>query len=64
MLAMTIVLRLLVSIHTPTQGVTVLFILKKGIEYVSIHTPTQGVTMVYLINLVDYEFQSTHPRRV
>ena len=33
-----------VSIHTPTQGVTYLYVKVKAVFDVSIHTPTQGVT--------------------
>ena len=56
----------LVSIHTPTQGVTLMLLLSvMWYLSVSIHTPTQGVTTISalfegIINL----FQSTHPRRV
>ena len=38
-------LRSLVSIHTPTQGVTAITILHRCEVSVSIHTPTQGVTL-------------------
>ena len=57
---------LCVSIHTPTQGVTLMLLLSvMWYLSVSIHTPTQGVTTISalfegIINL----FQSTHPRRV
>ena len=34
------------------------------INRVSIHTPTQGVTMFIIKTGIEYEFQSTHPRRV
>ena len=37
---------LLVSIHTPTQGVTLANLYAQGALSVSIHTPTQGVTPV------------------
>ena len=37
-----------VSIHTPTQGVTVAKVFGGYMCFVSIHTPTQGVTL-YLI---------------
>ena len=37
-----------VSIHTPTQGVTVLVIHQAHALHVSIHTPTQGVTVVWV----------------
>ena len=54
----------LVSIHTPTQGVTS----KSGYgvtsHHVSIHTPTQGVTFSIRNKTVLLQFQSTHPRRV
>ena len=33
-----------VSIHTPTQGVTMYYIISIDQTHVSIHTPTQGVT--------------------
>ena len=33
-----------VSIHTPTQGVTIVIFNGINISIVSIHTPTQGVT--------------------
>ena len=53
-----------VSIHTPTKGVT--DELKRiAKEYVvSIHTPTKGVTQLDILYLGINEFQSTHPRRV
>ena len=55
---------LLVSIHTPTQGVTSFTAVTLQVGEVSIHTPTQGVTLSS--HRVDdhYQFQSTHPRRV
>ena len=53
-----------VSIHTPTQGVTKLDISNVPTENVSIHTPTQGVTLFTALFLVQFLFQSTHPRRV
>ena len=34
-----------VSIHTPTQGVTLFFLPQGNVKLVSIHTPTQGVTL-------------------
>ena len=37
-----------VSIHTPTQGVTILSEQEQWILFVSIHTPTQGVTGGYI----------------
>ena len=37
-----------VSIHTPTQGVTLVNLQTQGALTVSIHTPTQGVTLVNL----------------
>ena len=40
--------RITVSIHTPTQGVTVLLAQSKCFWSVSIHTPTQGVTNVQI----------------
>ena len=38
-----------VSIHTPTQGVTVCAAYTNVLQHVSIHTPTQGVTIISLI---------------
>ena len=53
-----------VSIHTPTQGVTVELEGLINEELVSIHTPTQGVTGVAQGVGPFHVFQSTHPRRV
>ena len=53
-----------VSIHTPTQGVTISLLLCCSVFTVSIHTPTQGVTPPHIIHLLEILFQSTHPRRV
>ena len=53
-----------VSIHTPTQGVTQGALTEKQIQTVSIHTPTQGVTDQLGMQSVPALFQSTHPRRV
>ena len=39
-----VVPELIVSIHTPTQGVTQGALTEKQVQTVSIHTPTQGVT--------------------
>ena len=36
----------MVSIHTPTQGVTFLLVVVYHSNKVSIHTPTQGVTNI------------------
>ena len=36
----------IVSIHTPTKGVTIIFICHDKETQVSIHTPTKGVTLV------------------
>ena len=36
---------MIVSIHTPTQGVTSEYFDKQQSKNVSIHTPTQGVTL-------------------
>ena len=55
---------LVVSIHTPTKGVTTEGFLFGIAQKVSIHTPTKGVTND-LQGYSNYcEFQSTHPRRV
>jgi hypothetical protein len=53
-----------VSIHTPTQGVTVGISGDSHFGYVSIHTPTQGVTPTHRSSFDLSSFQSTHPRRV
>ena len=37
-------LRVLVSIHTPTKGVTNVNVVNNHFTHVSIHTPTKGVT--------------------
>ena len=55
---------LLVSIHTPTQGVTSFTAVTLQVGEVSIHTPTQGVTIDINATIHGGEFQSTHPRRV
>ena len=56
---------ILVSIHTPTQGVTIGGWSSVININVSIHTPTQGVTLTSA-GAWSYQsmFQSTHPRRV
>ena len=57
-------LHLLVSIHTPTKGVTWWGCSDAKKPSVSIHTPTKGVTVLpFRLNCV-LRFQSTHPRRV
>ena len=56
--------QLLVSIHTPTQGVTIAQTPRWAFSPVSIHTPTQGVTMRMTTSFILKTFQSTHPRRV
>ena len=38
--------KLQVSIHTPTQGVTLFHTPTHNLQLVSIHTPTQGVTFI------------------
>ena len=55
---------LLVSIHTPTQGVTSFTAVTLQVGEVSIYTPTQGVTIDINATIHGGEFQSTHPRRV
>ena len=37
-----------ISIHTPTQGVTLFPVTIQNIHSISIHTPTQGVTITHL----------------
>ena len=41
---LVVVSKTYVSIHTPTQGVTIVIFNGINISIVSIHTPTQGVT--------------------
>ena len=41
-----------VSIHTPTQGVTVMECELCVYRQVSIHTPTQGVTIEIIVDLL------------
>ena len=54
-----------VSIHTPTQGVTINGPTGAACTFVSIHTPTQGVTLRLSQRMaISRLFQSTHPRRV
>ena len=53
-----------VSIHTPTQGVTLSEVCTVSEAIVSIHTPTQGVTTANGKDEFRFTFQSTHPRRV
>ena len=53
----------LISIHTPTQGVTAITNLNSDICDISIHTPTQGVTKNESPSVRYRRFQSTLPRR-
>ena len=54
----------IISIHTPTQGVTDTNMSAKLRDYISIHTPTQGVTQGLRRSLHrQMLFQSTLPRR-
>ena len=55
---------IIVSIHTPTKGVTGDPGSSTKQTRVSIHTPTKGVTYVFIFILPNNSFQSTHPRRV
>ena len=55
---------LIVSIHAPTRGAT---ILKSDIDMtreVSIHAPTRGATISILYYHAKGKFQSTHPHEV
>ena len=54
----------IVSIHTPTKGVTLRPRTCRRASAVSIHTPTKGVTALQVLFFNDILFQSTHPRRV
>ena len=56
--------RPIVSIHTPTKGVTKYQGVMDGAQDVSIHTPTKGVTYMKTEEESCNQFQSTHPRRV
>ena len=53
-----------VSIHTPTKGVTNFCFAFCHCFAVSIHTPTKGVTLDKSEDDKECMFQSTHPRRV
>ena len=55
---------IVVSIHTPIQGVTLCDGILLLWLLVSIHTPIQGVTFNRNNSSYTYEFQSTHPYRV
>ena len=55
---------IVVSIHTPTKGVTSYWYRLLRCFVVSIHTPTKGVTCTSCLNSMPNKFQSTHPRRV
>ena len=53
-----------ISIHTPTQGVTGQDVETVTSLLISIHTPTQGVTALgHVIDREGVQFQSTLPRR-
>ena len=53
-----------ISIHTPTQGVTITYIFTFSPMIISIHTPTQGVTRADCRSACNADlFQSTLPRR-
>ena len=53
-----------VSIHTPTWGVTEVSRVKRWEAEVSIHTPTWGVTSTSLTRCCNSSFQSTHLHEV
>ena len=57
-------LLLIVSIHTPTWGVTCPFSVTHQCLIVSIHTPTWGVTKLTMDALNLQQFQSTHLHEV
>ena len=54
----------LVSIHTPTWGVTEVWLCTRLVQNVSIHTPTWGVTLTLRMLLMLIRFQSTHLHEV
>ena len=55
---------MVISIHTPAQGVTIGFNRACKIVDISIHTPAQGVTNLYwMILILLNRFQSTLPHR-
>ena len=60
----TTTLNEIVSIHTPTKGVTIGICSYSLKDLVSIHTPTKGVTLLQIAMRIIKMFQSTHPRRV
>ena len=54
----------LVSIHTPTWGVTKCQMISREYQSVSIHTPTWGVTSKISLQTRRKKFQSTHLHEV
>ena len=51
---------LLISIHTPTKGVTKQKTLLDLCEDISIHTPTKGVTLFWLESLPNKKYFNPH----
>ena len=55
---------LVVSIHAPTRGATIVYIRSYIFGYVSIHAPTRGATFLCFHPASVAQFQSTHPHGV
>ena len=53
-----------VSIHAPARGATILYLSLLRCCTVSIHAPARGATPSIAVDVVPYEFQSTHPHGV
>ena len=56
--------RVIVSIHAPARGATVLFQSLTITFLVSIHAPARGATCTVMEEIRQWMFQSTHPRGV
>ena len=59
----TICVVYVISIHAPTKGATDLVIDNLSGWLISIHAPTKGATPLHYVELNNFEFQSTLPRR-
>ena len=53
----------LISIHTPTRGVTVVLVALSGVYVISIHTPTRGVTLMTFDELKKRENFNPHSHK-
>ncbi len=52
----------IISIHAPTRGATMLQVIKACDLIISIHAPTRGATGLLAMKSVIFEFQSTLPQ--